>query len=197
MPTLARERLLESARHLFSRNGFRTMGIDAILQEANVAKMSLYKHFKSKDGLIEASLAAEHEEWEKEFLEQVNAASETPTGRILAYFDVMADYFASDAFERCTFYCAVGELPAGHPGRVVTEKHHQAVLRFLQDQCRAAGADSPSSLGKQLLVLVQGATALAQLTKGQRLSDPSVAGEPARQARRAAMTLLREAGVEV
>ncbi|HIP77475.1 MAG TPA: TetR/AcrR family transcriptional regulator, partial [Kiloniellaceae bacterium] len=56
MVSSRREHLVDTATQLFSRHGYRATGIDTILAEAGVAKMTLYNHFKSKDELILASL---------------------------------------------------------------------------------------------------------------------------------------------
>ena len=48
----ARQRILETAERLFYANGVRSVGIDRIIAESDVAKMTLYNHFASKDELI-------------------------------------------------------------------------------------------------------------------------------------------------
>jgi AcrR family transcriptional regulator len=49
-----RQRLLATAWRLFYRDGYRAVGIDTLLAEAELAKMTLYNHFSSKDDLIVA-----------------------------------------------------------------------------------------------------------------------------------------------
>ena len=59
MPSPKRDHLVDTAAALFQRDGFHATGIDTILAEAGVAKMTLYNHFKSKDELIVAALEVE------------------------------------------------------------------------------------------------------------------------------------------
>jgi len=61
MASNKRDQLLSTAEDLFYRDGYHATGIDRILAESGVAKMTLYKHFKSKDELIVAVLDARHE----------------------------------------------------------------------------------------------------------------------------------------
>ncbi len=56
-----RERLLDAAQRLFYSQGA-SVGVDALLKEANVARRSLYEHFGGKDGLVEAVLRRASEE---------------------------------------------------------------------------------------------------------------------------------------
>src|ERR1700734_2528605 len=64
VPPRPRERILAAARDLFHRNGIRGVGVDAIAEAAGTNKMTLYRHFDSKDDLVVAylrSIAAEGE----------------------------------------------------------------------------------------------------------------------------------------
>src|SRR5436309_13326337 len=51
-----RERILQAARELFYRDGIRAVGVDAIAAAAGTNKMTLYRHFDSKDALVSAYL---------------------------------------------------------------------------------------------------------------------------------------------
>ena len=66
----ARERILEAAYELFSRQGIRAVGIDSIVESSGVARMTLYRHFASKDALVLAFLERREERWIKDWLQR-------------------------------------------------------------------------------------------------------------------------------
>ena len=103
MASTKRENLIETARRLFYRDGFHRTGIDAILAEAGVAKMTLYKHFKSKDELILATLRLRDERFRNSFMKAVEQRAEKPADRLLAVFDVLEEWFRTDEFCGCLF----------------------------------------------------------------------------------------------
>src|SRR5262245_7388406 len=116
---LARERILETAYELFSRHGTRAVGVDAIVAQSGVAKMSLYRNFASKDELILAFLELREARWTRAWLkEEIEARAETPAGRLLAIFDVFGEWFQRDDFEGCSFINVMLELDdREHPVR--------------------------------------------------------------------------------
>jgi AcrR family transcriptional regulator len=100
----ARERILTAAYELFSRQGIAAVGIDAIIARSGVAKMSLYRHFRSKDELIIAFLERRKERWTLQWLEQEICRRESdPVARLLAIFDVFDGWFQQPDFEGCSF----------------------------------------------------------------------------------------------
>ena len=84
-----RDHLVETALGLFMRDGFHATGIDAILAEAGVAKMTLYNHFKSKDELILAALRLRDEQFLEWLVSAVEARADKPRGRLLALFGAL------------------------------------------------------------------------------------------------------------
>ena len=90
-----RERLVQTAVRLFYRHGFHATGIDRILNEAGVAKMTLYKHFRTKEELILAALRHRHEQWMKWFVTRTEQLTPDPRRRLLSAFDALGEWFAS------------------------------------------------------------------------------------------------------
>ena len=88
MASRRRDHLVDIALDLFSRDGFHATGIDKILAESGVAKMTLYKHFRSKDELILAALRRRDERFRNWFMRTVERRADTPRERLLAMFDV-------------------------------------------------------------------------------------------------------------
>src|SRR5215467_5018828 len=113
----ARKRILETADRLFYQEGVRAVGIDRIIAEAGVAKMSLYKHFPSKDDLILAVLKYREEavlEFFRSAMERHRKKAKDPLG---AFFAALKDLFESPGFRGCPFQNAAVELAdPTHPG---------------------------------------------------------------------------------
>ncbi|MGH7058716.1 MAG: TetR/AcrR family transcriptional regulator, partial [Acetobacteraceae bacterium] len=89
MASLRRDHLVQTALALFSRHGYHATGIDRILAESGVAKMTLYKHFRSKDDLILAALRHRDEQFCRWFQSEIEARAAHPRERLLAVFDVL------------------------------------------------------------------------------------------------------------
>ena len=100
----ARDRILKTAYDLFSRHGIRAVGVDRIVAESRVAKMSLYRHFPSKDDLVLSFLQEREQRWTKDWLRaEADRRGATAAERMLAIFDVFGEWFVIDDFEGCSF----------------------------------------------------------------------------------------------
>ena len=88
MTSQSRAHLVSVALKLFRQHGFHATGIDKILAESGVAKNTLYRHFKSKDELILASLRQQDEEFRNWLMREV-ARRDNAIDRLLAVFDVI------------------------------------------------------------------------------------------------------------
>ena len=154
----ARERILETAYELFSRHGIRSVGVDRIIAESGVAKMSLYRHFPSKDDLVLAFLAQREERWTKDWLKaEVERREDTGAGRLLAIFDVFGEWFQQDDFEGCSFINVLLEFDqSGHPIRVSCVEHLSAIRGYVAEFAAQAGAEDPDALARQWHILMKG-----------------------------------------
>lgn len=185
MASKKREHLVETARRLFYRDGFHATGIDAILAEAGVAKMTLYKHFKSKEELILAALERQDEWFRTWIAAGVERRAKQPADRLLALFDTLEEWFRSEAFCGCAFIKAAGEFPSlEDPIHQIAMTHQQMVHSYIRGLAADAGARDPDTLACQLCLLLQGAIIAAQTT-GQCC--------PAEHARTASQILVRDA----
>lgn len=159
----ARERLLETAGRLFYRHGFQAVGIDRILAESGVAKMTLYRHFPSKDDLVAAYLERVHEEFWR-WAEAAMAKARGPADQLVAFFDAAGRLARSPECLGCAFQGAALAFPErDHPA------HRRAVLHklSLRDRfarlARKAGLRAPDALASQLLLLTDGAWVAARV----------------------------------
>jgi AcrR family transcriptional regulator len=114
-PGPARERILDTAYDLFARRGIRDVGIDEIIERADVAKATLYRHFPSKDLLVLAFLERREQLWTHGFVEEgARNRGRTPEETLLAIFDIFDDWFRSAGFEACSFINVLLELGPRH-----------------------------------------------------------------------------------
>ena len=161
----ARERLLEVAAKRFYADGITATGIDRLVADAGVAKMSLYNNFASKDELVTAYLHRRHEEW-LGLLEARLARAGSARERVLAVFDAYLDH-AEMAYDRgfrgCGLLNGAAELPVGHPGRTAVREHKREVRDLLAVLVVETGASEPEELAEHLYLLVEGAVVSAGL----------------------------------
>ncbi|SEH46009.1 DNA-binding transcriptional regulator, AcrR family [Mycolicibacterium rutilum] len=153
----ARERLAATAAKLFYRNGINATGVEMVIQQAKVSKRTLYQHFSSKTELVENYLRmfdAEGTPMERP-LDRTDLA---PRERLLAIFDAPP----VEQFRGCPFHNAAVESAGAWPTvDELVRTHKRRFAERLVAVAGEAGAADPYALGNQLLVLFEGATALA------------------------------------
>src|SRR5262245_64587575 len=99
-----RERIDHTAYELFSRRGVRAVGVDEVVARSGVAKMTLYRHYPSKNHLALSFLRRREELWTRTWLQaEVERRRGTPGQRLLAIFDVFDKWFRRTDFEGCSF----------------------------------------------------------------------------------------------
>jgi AcrR family transcriptional regulator len=160
-PVLAdggRERTMRAAYELFSRGGTRTVGVDAVVARAAVAKMTLYRHFPSKEDLVLAFLERREQLWTREWLAAEVVRRETdPAARLLAIFDVFNDWFQTEEFEGCTFIQVLLEYTdVTNPVRVATVANLENIRGFLRELAAEAGIPETDSFARQWHILMKG-----------------------------------------
>jgi AcrR family transcriptional regulator len=160
----ARERLLAVAGELFYRQGIRSVGVDEIVASADVAKMSLYRSFSSKDELVAAYLRDRDERYWRWWDEVTDRHPGQPREQLLGLFRSLARRATRPDWRGCPFTNAATEFPEpGHPGRHVAEANKRELRRRLRELARLAGAHAPALLGDQLVLLFEGAYISAQI----------------------------------
>lgn len=178
-----RQHLLDTAWRLFYRDGYRIVGIDTLLAEAGVAKMTLYAHFDSKEDLIAAVIKQRSEEVLAGLTEAIGAAGQSPDDRLLAVFDWLKVLFGEDEFKGCAFVRALSEFPEpDHPVFLAAWHHKMAVRKMLVGLATKAGARDPAGLADMFRLLIDGCLVAAHATGSTK---------PATLARNAAAGLLK------
>ena len=165
MPISRREQLVETALNVFNRDGFHAAGIDRILAEAGVAKMTLYNHFRSKDDLIIAALRRRDEEFRHWFPRKVEARTTDPVERLYAMFDVLGEWFEAPNFRGCNFINAAAEYgDHASPIHAAVAEHKRLFEGYIARLTAAAGAPQPDRLARSLMLLMEGAIVIAHNT---------------------------------
>lgn len=162
-----RQHIVETAYRLFKRYGFHATGIDRIIAEAGVAKMTVYRHFPSKDGLIVAVLDWRTERFEEELDRMVEAAPNAKE-KIGAIFDWHERWFAQRDFRGCPFQHAIAEF--GDRNHPVFKAAARQKTRLKQRMRGILAASMPSAEAKRaaaaLFMLIEGSTLLAEMGQG-------------------------------
>lgn len=184
-----REVLVDTAIELFGEHGYHATGIDLILEKAGVSKKTLYRHFRSKDELILAVLKKYDGLFRNNFMRQVESRAETPQDRLLAVYDVAAEWFEQNNFFGCMFINAIGEYSEGDtPIRQVCKDFKGLMRGYIEGLCRAAGVPDTAGLADELALLLEGAIVTAQVSQKRR--------QAAQVAKTAAAALIAQALAE-
>lgn len=181
-----RERVRRAAYELFSREGVRAVGVDAVIARAGTAKMTLYRNFPSKDDLILDFLSRREELWTRDWLEaEIRRRGQTPAEQLLAIFDVFSEWFRRPDFEGCSFLTTMLEInDRGHPVRQAAVGHLANIRDYIKALAGELGITDADGFARQWHILMKGAIMAAH--EGD--------ADAASRAREIGVLLLREHG---
>lgn len=179
----ARQRILETAERLFYAEGVRGVGIDRIIAEAGVAKMSLYNHFASKDDLILEVLRYREEQFDQMFARSMSRHADQGMNPLEAFFEALKDWFEDECFRGCSFINACVELAdVDHPASKFSAEHKQRFFAMLKEVVTSvAGPQVAEQTSEAIALLVEGAVIMAAIEQSSHSADV---------AREAALTLI-------
>src|SRR6516225_6786736 len=144
MPARKRDHLVAVAQKMFCAKGFHAVSVDAIIDEAGVARMTLYKNFPSKEDLIVETLRREDRLFRQWLVSAVEARSARPGDRIFQIFMALHERFAAEGYYGCAFIRASVEFPdPRHPVHRVAEEHKGMIRSYLRGLASDAGARNP------------------------------------------------------
>ncbi len=176
-----KDRLFQTAARLFYRQGYRAVGVDTLAAESGIGKMTLYRHYPSKEALIVAFLEDSNEVFWNNF-EALTRAEPTPRGKLLAFFGALQEYAVTPACHGCPFLNVATEYPetsdAGH--RVALE-HKKSVRARFEQLARDAGAGQPVALADALVLLMDGAYMAARMFGSSSGNPAATVAATARQ----------------
>jgi AcrR family transcriptional regulator len=154
-----RERLSKAAYALFSRDGIRAVGVDAVIARAGTAKMTLYRNFPSKDDLILDFLRRREQLWTRDWLEaESQRRGATPRDQLLAIFDVFAEWFNRPDFEGCSFLTTMIEVnDREHPVHQAAVEYLANIRDYIEMLAASAGIRDTDSFARKWHILMKGA----------------------------------------
>lgn len=157
----ARDRILYTAHRLFYSEGIRATGVDRVIAEAQVAKLTFYRHFPSKNDLVAAFLEFRHERWMAWFTDAVARHSQKRPG-IAALVPVLREWFEDENFRGCAFINGAVELGGSQMDVAHAARSHKddmtAVIAELLPPSRSRKADAEA-----VAIAVDGAIVRAQM----------------------------------
>jgi AcrR family transcriptional regulator len=153
-----RARILAAADDLFRRHGIRGVGVEAIAEAAETNKMTLYRHFESKDELVaewvRGIIAQKARIWDDLAVKYPN----DPKAQLVAWSRSTADALADMEERGSMILCALAELPeTDHPARRLIDEHRQTEHEHIVTLCKQAGFKDPDLVADQFYLLLEGA----------------------------------------
>ena len=169
-----RDDLVATALELFCANGVHAVGIDWIIEEAQVAKATLYKHFSSKEELVLAALELMDAMAMDHYRQSILAIDGDPEERFVA----LAGITAKAASKGCVFVLAAQEFPRdGHPVHRASRAHKRRMRAFFAELAGEAGAHDPKTVGAQAQLILDGLYAAGAVHTGDGKAAVGCAAE--------------------
>ena len=163
-PPDVRERVLQTASELFYRRGVRAVGVDLVVEEAGVAKTSLYRHFRTKDDLIAAFLAREDEDFWATWDRVAEREQDDAARELEAQLEWIGERVGRPHYRGCPQLNVAAEFPdRDHPARKVATAHKRELRRRLEGIAARLGVEDADELGGQLSLLINGAFVSSQV----------------------------------
>ena len=167
-----RARILAVASDLFYRDGIKAVGVDSIAEAAGTNKMTLYRHFGSKDELVAEYLRSLAHKAAASWDAVAARHAGKPRAQLRAWFAEMARHLSSGDDRGCALANAAVELPEkDHPARRVIETYKSGQRNRIVELCAAAGLSEPEMLADELFLLLEGARVSAQTMGREGLSE--------------------------
>ncbi|WP_020529883.1 TetR/AcrR family transcriptional regulator [Flexithrix dorotheae] len=163
-----KERIIETASRLFYNEGYNQTGINQIIEEANVAKASMYQHFRSKEDIAVAYLERRHQIWMNNLFDFVSGQTDYKN-KVLSSFEYLNSWLTEVGFRGCGFQNIITDLPKDHTKIKAQTLYHKNVLRkWIQDlvkEDKQYSENEAEELGDEIMVLLEGAIMLSQIQK--------------------------------
>ncbi|MGX7671072.1 TetR/AcrR family transcriptional regulator [Plantactinospora sp. DSM 117369] len=182
-PDRTRAAIVRTAEGILYERGLDGVGIAELCAEAGISKETLYRHFGSKDGLVRAVLEARSDRVTRWLARAAADAGDEPAAQLAAVFDALRLWYNEPGFRGCAIVNAATQHHTA-PASTIAARHLGRYLDLFTAIATRAGAANPAALGRQLLLLLEGATVVADHLEGPGAAD---------DAREAALALLSNA----
>lgn len=157
-----------TAGELFYREGTRAVGVDLVVARSGVAKTTLYRHFRTKDDLIEAFLRREDEDFWRKWDEVAAAHRATPEQELEAQLQWIGDRIARPGYRGCPQINIAAEYSdEDHPARKVAAAHKAELRRRLGMIARAMKLSDPDGFALKMSIVVDGALSSGRALHGE------------------------------
>jgi AcrR family transcriptional regulator len=163
--TRGRDRLLDVAIDLFYTHGFNAVGLDQVLEAAGVTKTTFYKHFDSKEDLMEQAVRT-RDQWEAQAWGRAirERGGDNPRSQLLALFDVLDQWFNAPDFRGCIFLNTAAEFPnPNDPIHKAAASYKQQTRQGFAQLAQAAGASDVETFADHFTLLVEGTLIMRQV----------------------------------
>lgn len=164
MSASKRDELVQKALASFYKGGFHAIGMDRLAKETGVSKTAIYKHFRTKEDLILATLRLRDEQFRNWLRRRIEALATDPKDQLLAIFDALGEWFEEPGYRSCMFIKASSEYQDNtHPIHSTAAEHKRLLSIYFSEIALKANAPDPEGLARKLLIIKEGAIVLAHL----------------------------------
>ncbi len=163
----ARERLLQAADDLFYDEGIHSVGIDRIIERADVAKATLYSTFGSKDELVRAYLGVRQAAWRERMVAGLERF-DNPRDRLLGVFDVLGESTAKPGYRGCAFVNASAEAQPGGVVEQASDVARAGRREFFRQLAVEASVPDPDYVAGVVVLLFDGAAVGGRMDRDPR-----------------------------
>lgn len=154
--------ILDAAFDCFYRGGFSRVSVDEIAAKAGLTKRTIYSHFESKDQLASAVFERQSALSIERIDGWARGSGNSPHELIDGIFAGLLDWASGPKWNGSGFSriaIELAELP-GHPARLIAQEHKKLLENWLADRCAERGLANPQAVGRQIVILVEGAMAM-------------------------------------
>ncbi|MGH3366594.1 MAG: TetR/AcrR family transcriptional regulator [Nocardioidaceae bacterium] len=167
----ARSRILAAADRLFYGKGIRAVGVDRVVAEAQVTRVTFYRHFPTKDHLISAYLDGRLHRDKDQLADLRRRHPGDPRAVLTGLAQALAQETTASGFRGCAYANLTAEYcDAGHPARSIAGQHRSWLLGQVQQLLTDLGSPKPDLVAEQLVMLRAGAMAVSSVGRSDNVA---------------------------
>jgi len=153
----AKQRLDEAAYELFSKRGTRAVGVDEVIKHCGVARMTLYRYYKSKEDLILAFLELREKRWTFDWLvAEATRHTTSPRARLLVIFDLFDEWFHEKDFRGCPLINVMVESEFGGATHRAAARKLATIDAVLRNWATEAKLTDAEDFARMWQILIKG-----------------------------------------